>query len=131
MSNRIAAHFALVVALSLGAQQVPVRKGQELFQRALVKERAEGKLEEAIQLYQQVIREFASDRALAAKAWLQAGRCYQKLGKPEARKVYERILRDYADQREAAKQARRALRDLRPPGAPPSAKVDAIKGSGA
>ena len=91
MSNRSAARFAVVLALSIGAQQAPPRSGQDLFQQALVKERAEGKLGEAIQLYQRVIREFGHDRTLAAKAWLETGRCYEKLGKPEARRAYERI----------------------------------------
>lgn len=42
--------------------------GAELFQRALTEERAAGNLEEAIKLYQRIAKEFASDRALAAKA---------------------------------------------------------------
>lgn len=45
-----------------------LQNGYDLFQKALVKERAEGKLEEAIQIYEQIIREFSTDRALVAKA---------------------------------------------------------------
>jgi Tol biopolymer transport system component len=43
------------------------------------------------------------------------GQCYEKLGKDEARKAYERVLRDYADQNEAAEQARTRLAALRKP----------------
>ena len=111
-------------------QPAPLPSGYHLFQQAVVKERAEGDLEQAIQLYQRILREFPADRALGANALLRIGRCYQKLGKPEARKVYERILRDFTDQRDAAKQARRALRSLPPSGAPSHAKVEGIKGSG-
>jgi hypothetical protein len=49
--------------------------GAELFQKALTQERAAGNLEEAIKLYQRVATEFASDRALAAKALVQEARC--------------------------------------------------------
>jgi tetratricopeptide (TPR) repeat protein len=61
--------------IALGAES-----GADLFQKALVKERAAGNLEEAIQLYERVAREFRSDRALAARALVQAARCYEKLG---------------------------------------------------
>ena len=105
---------ALFVApLQLGAQS-----GNDLFQKALAKERAEGQLAAAIQLYEQVVREFAADRPLAARALLQAGRCYDRLGKVEARKTYRRLLRDYADQRAYADEARARLAALDAPRAP-------------
>src|SRR2546430_15251368 len=47
--------------------------GAELYQKALVKERGAGNLEDAIQLYQRIAREFPGDRALAAKS-LEIGR---------------------------------------------------------
>src|SRR5688572_21328476 len=94
----------LVAPLQLGAQS-----GNDLFQKALAKERAEGQLEAAIQLYEQVVRDFAADRPLAARALLQVGRCYDKLGKVDARKSYRRLLRDYSDQRAYADEARARL----------------------
>src|SRR2546428_2825644 len=48
--------------------------GQDLFQKALVAERANGKLDEAIKLYQKIAQRFSSDRGLAANALLQMGR---------------------------------------------------------
>lgn len=44
------------------------QNGYDLFQKALVKERAEGKVEEALQMYERIIREFAGDRSLVEKA---------------------------------------------------------------
>ena len=87
-------------------------QAEVLLQAANHKQLVEGQLEEAIQLYQRVVREFANNRALAAKALVQMGQCYEKLGKTEARKAYERVLRDYADQSEAADAARRRLAAL-------------------
>jgi Tol biopolymer transport system component len=49
---------------------------------------------------------------VAAKALLEMGQCYEKLGNTEARKAYERLLRDYGDQNEAAAQARTRLAAL-------------------
>ena len=69
-----------------------------MFQKAVTQERAAGNLEEAIKLYQRVATEFASDRALAAKALVQEARCYEKLGKDKAVKLYEQVARDYRDQ---------------------------------
>jgi Tol biopolymer transport system component len=83
--------------------------GNELFQKALVKERSEGNLKEAIKLYQQVVDKYGNDRALAAKALVAMAESQEKLGQAEARKTYERIVRDYADQKESATFARARL----------------------
>ncbi len=105
--------MAMNVALS--ASIVSAQSGHDLFQKALVQERTEGNLQQAIQLYQRIVRDFSNDRPLAAKALLQMGQCYEKLGKDEARKAYERLVRDYADQSEEAKLARTRLAALRKP----------------
>jgi Tol biopolymer transport system component len=81
------------------------QSGNDLFQQALAKERAEGKVEEAIAIYARVVKEFTGDRPLAAKALLQLARCYEKLGRREARATYERIVREYADQAQPAADA--------------------------
>jgi Tol biopolymer transport system component len=109
----------IVVGLlvALGAGFAAPQSGYDLFQKALVQERTEGNLQEAIQLYQRIVREFSGDRPLAAKALLQMGECYEKLGKDEARKAYERLVRDYADQSEETKLARARLAALRKPAA--------------
>ena len=87
-------------------------QGEVLMQAATHKQLVEGLLEEAIQIYKRIVQEYGSNRPLAAKALVQMGHCYEKLGKEEARKAYERVLRDYADQNEAAAQARRRLAAL-------------------
>ena len=57
---------AIVLLLTLAAA-LP-QNGYDLFQKALVKERAEGKLEEALQLYERVVREFADQKEVVADA---------------------------------------------------------------
>ncbi len=105
----------LAVAIALAAES-----GQELYQKALVKERAAGNLEEAIELYQRAAKEAAGDRTLAAKSLLAAARCYEKLGKDGAAKLYQEVARNYGDLREAAT-ARQRLAVL---AAPPKPKDD-------
>jgi tetratricopeptide (TPR) repeat protein len=114
---------ALVAFSAVASSQTP--SGHALFQQALAKERVEGNLPEAIKLYERVVAEFASDRALAARALVQVGQCYEKLGRDEAVKAYERLVRDFADQEDAVEQARVRLAALndqllvrRRPGAP-------------
>jgi Tol biopolymer transport system component len=112
MSRMSRRSIVLVAALTLAAPRVVAQSANDLFQKALAKERAEGQIEAAIQLYEQVVREFASDRVLAARALVQLGRCYERLGKAEARKAYERVLSEYADQRAPAADARARLARL-------------------
>lgn len=101
-----------VLVLMCGLPAIAADSGMELYQKAVTQERA-GKMDEAIKLYQQVAHDFASDRALAAKALVQAARGYEKLGQDGAVKLYERVARDYADQRESAQAAQVKLASLR------------------
>ena len=50
---------------------------------------------------------------MAPRALVQVGLCYEKLGRDEAVRSYERLVRDYADQEEAAAQARTRLAVLK------------------
>ena len=113
--KRISVLITVALLLALGAGMAVAQSGYDLFQKALIKERAEGNIEEAIQFYQRIVREFADNRALAAKALVQIGQCYEKLGKAEARKAYRRVIREYADQQEQLKIARVRLAALRQP----------------
>ncbi len=105
----IAAFFAL---LFLAGHSALAQSGYDLFQKGLVHERTEGDLEEAILLYKQIVEDFPGDRALAAKALVQMGGCYEKLGRAEARKAYERVVQEFVDQLEPVIQARARLAAL-------------------
>lgn len=105
----------LVVTIVAGLLTVSVAIAQKddqvevLMQAAHQKQLVEGQLEEAIQLYRRIVQEHSGNHAVAARALLEMGQCYEKLGNTEARKAYEHVLRDYADQNEAAAQARARL----------------------
>src|SRR5450759_2911207 len=116
MTMKRASTLAIALVLcALSAGMVAGQSGHDLFQQALVKERADGNLAEAIKLYQRVVSEFAQDRALSARALVQIGQCYEKLGEAqakEARATYERVVREFGDQVEFVAQARVRLAAL-------------------
>ena len=69
-----------------------------LLRAALEKEEVEGDLRGAIELYRKVISDHGGNIAIAAKAQLHIGLCFEKLGKSEAIKAYELVLKNYSGQ---------------------------------
>jgi Tol biopolymer transport system component len=115
--------FLLVVALGstiiLASPDRAAQKAQSaevLLGAALHQEEVEGNLEAAIETYKKILAEFPNNRPVAARALLQMGHCYEKLGRDGARKAYERLVREYGDQSEQVHQARTRLAALAAPG---------------
>jgi Tol biopolymer transport system component len=100
--------IAILVFVAFSFGGFAVQSGYDFFQKALAKERAEGNIEEAIALYQKVIEE-SKDKALAAKAQLRIGYCYEKLGLSEAQKAFQKVIDNYPAQTEAVKTAKEKL----------------------
>jgi tetratricopeptide (TPR) repeat protein len=109
-STIIAAFFALVF---LGGQCALAQSGYNLFQKGLVQERVKGDLDEAIKVYERIIVKFPNNRPIVAKALLHIGLCYEKMGKQEAQKAYQRLIKEYTDQPAPVAQARARLAALR------------------
>lgn len=109
----VSAMFALTM-LAFGAQKTQDVERQ--LKAAMNTELVDGNLKAAIEQYKKVAQ--SGIRPLAAQALIHMAECYQKLGDAEASKIYERVLRDYADQKEAAATARTRLASLRPAPAP-------------
>jgi Tol biopolymer transport system component len=107
--------FGLLIAALLvaGLQPTAARQisaqGEKLLAGAQHKATVDGDLKGAIEDYRKIVAGAGADRALAAQALLQMADCYQKLGDAESSKIYERVLREYADQAEAASVARAKL----------------------
>jgi dipeptidyl aminopeptidase/acylaminoacyl peptidase len=101
--------MAAAALVSSGSVQ---QSANQLYQSGIYKEDVEGKLEEAIATYQEIIRSFPDDGPVAAKAWFHMGLCYEKLGNHEAQKAYQQVLANYADQKDIASQARTRLAAL-------------------
>ena len=92
--------LALVAAVTCvsAAQHDAARTMLEAARKAEV---VDGNLNGAIQQYRAIADKYKSDRAIVADALLRMAECYQKLGDAQARKIFEQVVRDYADQQEA------------------------------
>ena len=85
------------------------KKASVLLQAAEAKATVHGDLKAAIALYGDAVTEAGTNRALAAKALVRMAECYQKLGDTEAQRIYERVIREFIDQRDAVAFARARL----------------------
>jgi Tol biopolymer transport system component len=98
---------AVLLAAAVTAQQ---KRQQDIdLQAAIRTETVDGDLNGAIKQYGAIVSKYKTDRAVVATALVHMAECYQKLGDPQARKIFEQILRDYADQKEAVTMARAHL----------------------
>ena len=84
----------------------------EQFEKALYYEDVQGDLQKAIELYEQILKQFPENREIAAKAQLHIGLCYEKLGLAEAQKAYQKVLTNFPDQTEAVKSAKERIARL-------------------
>jgi hypothetical protein len=98
----------VIAAVTLLAAE-KIDPAQVMFEAAKKKEVVDGDLNAAIQQYKAIASKYAGDRAVAANALIRMADCYQKLGDAESQKIYERVLRDYGDQKEAVAVARARL----------------------
>jgi Tol biopolymer transport system component len=101
-----------VVALGAGAmlQAQSPRSADVQMKAAQQKGEVEGDLKGAIEEYKKVVAAAGSNRELAAQALVRMAECYQKLGDSEAQRIYERLVREFADQPESVAVARARLR---------------------
>lgn len=110
-------HLTFAAAL-IGALSLPL-VAQTLdaqLQKAIQTETTTGDLKAAIAQYRRIAETAApTNRRIAAQALVRMAECHRKLGDAEAAKVYERVVREYGDQPEAAAEARRRLAGMRAP----------------
>ena len=98
-----------LAALFTGGLTADDKKASVLLQAAQAKETIQGDLKGAIELYKNAVKEAGASRALAATALIRMAECYQKLGDTESHKIYEQVVREYGDQKDAVSTARARL----------------------
>jgi Tol biopolymer transport system component len=107
--------FVIFIAVVLAAGMQTTRAQQntadaeKLLARAQHKATFDGDLKGAIEDLKKALAAAGGNRALAAQALLSMAECHQKLGEAEAQAIYERLVRDYADQKDTAVVARSRL----------------------
>jgi outer membrane protein assembly factor BamD (BamD/ComL family) len=93
-----------ILTLTAIAQKSTTAKSnaaEALLGAAIHQEEAEGNLEAAIASYKKFLSQYGNNRPLAAKAQYHLGLAYEKLGSAEAEKAYERVVKEFGDQKEA------------------------------
>lgn len=70
----------------------------QLFEKALYLEEATGDLQQAIEIYQQILEDNPENRNVGARALLHMGICFEKLGLRQARGTYQDVIKNYPDQ---------------------------------
>jgi hypothetical protein len=108
---------ATVLLLALSIVSLDAQSGSDLLQQAAAR-RDQGKIEEAVQIYERIVRDFTSNRPLKAQALMQLADTYRLLGQTKERAVYERIVKEFdqfPDQAAFVKTARSRLAALKRP----------------
>ena len=111
MTRAIRVTTALMLGgfLVVAAKPTAQGKADVALRAAMETETVKGDLKAAIEQYKKIVAGAGTNRALAAQALVHMAECYQKLGDAEARKIYERLVRDFGDQKEAVTIARSHL----------------------
>jgi len=112
MKTRLIVCAAIAAILALALSGAVQQSAEQLYKSGLYEEEVGGDLQKAIGIYQDILKRFPDNREIAAKALLHIGMCYEKLGKSEARNAYSRLLQEYGDQTQPAKEARSRLEKL-------------------
>jgi Tol biopolymer transport system component len=86
-----------------------------LLRAAIEKEEVDGDLQGAIAVYKQIVDRHSGRAAVAAKAQLRIGICFEKLGNAEAVKAYEAVLNRFPKEADVVAEARGRLASLRRP----------------
>ncbi len=107
----LAAVFLIPGTASLLVAQTP-DSAEVMFEAARQMELLDGDLDAAIAQYEAIVSRYPDRRTVVAEALLRMGNGYEKLGQARAREVYERLVRDYADQTAVLALAREGLSRL-------------------
>ncbi|MFC2161319.1 tetratricopeptide repeat protein [Acidobacteriota bacterium] len=119
MKKRSIEKVILIIFLGMSLSIVGISQKIEdpgvMLRSAIEKEEVDGDLLGAIELYQQIIEKFDTNQAIAAKAQLRIGLCYEKLGQKNAKQAldaYQKVINNYPLQSEEVKAAKEKLSRL-------------------
>jgi Tol biopolymer transport system component len=111
--NKSRLYLCLLVILMLGLSSLSfAQTPSQLFQQGLLKENGEGDLKAAVAIYEKIVDNATAERSLRAQSLLHIGLCWEKLGKEEAQKAYQRIIQEFAEQYQLVAEARTRLAAL-------------------
>jgi len=102
----------LILCIFVTVDALPQQSAEELFEAAVFKKDADGDLDGAIKIFSKILSQFPESKQIAAKAQLNIGLCYEKLGRQnatQALQAFQKVIDNYPEQSEAVKAAREKL----------------------
>jgi Tol biopolymer transport system component len=99
-------------ALAVTSLHAQLSEAEKLYQAGIYQLEAVGNFDQAITIFNRVVKEYAANKTIAGKSLLKLGLCYERLGSQKASEAYEQILKQYADQPDLVSQARIRLAAL-------------------
>ncbi|MFO8148576.1 MAG: tetratricopeptide repeat protein [Gillisia sp.] len=112
MKLKVFNSLCIMVLLVFTSGYAFAQTAQELFPKAVHLEEVKGELEEAIDIYEIIVKNFADDEEIAAKAQLHLGLCYEKLGIAQAQEAYQKVVDNYPARKDEVAIARERLSRL-------------------
>ena len=104
-----------IATLLPAAQAAAAASPSELLEQGLYSEQTKGDIDEAMKLYQQVVAQEKVGQAVAAQAQYRLGMCYhKKKDYAAATAAFERVVRDYPEQKDLVALASRYLTGAMP-----------------
>jgi len=104
--------LSIAALLFINNTSLSQQTAEQLFEKALYMEEATGDMEQAIDLFQQILEEFPDNREVAAKSLLHMGICYEKQGLKQARGTYQDVINKYPDRQGEVALAKKRLNRL-------------------
>lgn len=105
--------FLLVLFLATPKPSIAFQEQQDhkvLFEKAMYTMETKADLNEAITLFESLIKTYPDEKEYVAKALFYVGMCYEKLGNLKARSYYENVINNYSDQSELVQLAQISLK---------------------
>ena len=116
-AGRIGAALLLLAITSIlgTAHLAAAASPSELLEQGIYSEETKGDVDAALKLYQQVVTEAKAGQAVAAQAQYRVGVCYyKKKNYAQANAAFEKVLKDYPDQKDLIALANKYLADAMP-----------------
>src|ERR1039457_5637365 len=116
-ARRTGATLLLLAIMSIlgRAQLAAAASPSELLEQGIYPEETKGAVDAALKLYQQVVTEAKAGQAVAAQAQYRVGVCYyKKKNYGEANAAFEKLLKDYPDQKDLIALANKYLTSAMP-----------------
>jgi hypothetical protein len=102
--------LAAILAIGIAGQPARAQSAAELLQKGIYTQDTVGDLDGAIRIYRQVLNASADSRAVAAQAQYRLGLCLLSKGDSAgATQAFQKLIKDYPDQRDLVSKAHQKL----------------------